>query len=41
MFESDNQEQLPDANQLNELPSNRIDHHKSFNKTDNAKNLIY
>jgi hypothetical protein len=41
MFESENQQQMPDADQLNESSSNRIDHHKSSNKTDHAKNLIY
>ncbi|CAF4501442.1 unnamed protein product [Rotaria sp. Silwood1] len=42
IYESDNQQQpAVDTDSLNELPSNRIDHHKLSNMTNNATNLVY
>ncbi|CAF1222879.1 unnamed protein product [Rotaria sordida] len=44
VYESDNQQQqqpTADTDSLNELSSNRIDHHKLSNMTNNTTNLIY
>jgi hypothetical protein len=41
MFESETQQRIADADELNELSSNRIDYNKSSNKTDHSKDLIY
>ncbi len=42
LHESDNQQpQTADADLVNELPTNRIDHYNLSNKTENEKDSIY